>query len=106
MMNKSILREVPWISIFYHISLTWNALSHDLSIDDHPKTVTDYAAKDRFCPVEVKWTGQLRPKQLRQIAKYPNALILAKSREGSEIQGVQTSPLPLELLRLGPSPVF
>jgi len=62
-----------------------------------------YVDKNRFWPVEVKWSGQMRPKQLRQIAKYPNGMILTKSRQQGEIQGVPTIPLPLALLRLGPA---
>jgi predicted AAA+ superfamily ATPase len=60
-----------------------------------------YVDKDRFWPVEVKWTTQLRPKSLKQIAKYNNGIILTKSKHAGEIRGVPTSPLPLSLLRLG-----
>ena len=76
----------------YGSQLTWNALAGDLSID-HPKTVADY--------IEVKWTRQLRPKQLKQIVKYPNGRILTRSKVKGEIHGVSTEPLPLALLRLG-----
>ena len=62
-----------------------------------------YVNKKKFWPVEVKWSTQLRPKQLKQIAKYPNGLILTKSRQQGEINGIQTIPLPLALLRLGPA---
>jgi predicted AAA+ superfamily ATPase len=60
-----------------------------------------YVAENRFWPVEVKWTGQLRPKQLKQIGKYENGIILTKSRQTGTIQGIPTLPLPLALLRLG-----
>jgi predicted AAA+ superfamily ATPase len=64
-----------------------------------------YVSENRFWPVEVKWTRQLRPKSLKQISKYPNAKILTKRKERGEISGVATEPLPLALLRLGaPSP--
>jgi len=59
-----------------------------------------YVDKKRFWPVEIKWTGQLRPKDLKQIAKYPNGLILTKSKQQRKIQGIPTMPLPLALLRL------
>jgi predicted AAA+ superfamily ATPase len=62
-----------------------------------------YVDKNRFWPVEVKWSGQLRPKQLKQITKYPNGLILTKSRQQGEIHGIPTIPLPLALLRIGPT---
>ena len=60
-----------------------------------------YIDQNRFWPLEVKWTTQLRPKDLKQIAKYPNGRILTKSRHRGEILGIPTEPLPLALLRLG-----
>jgi predicted AAA+ superfamily ATPase len=60
-----------------------------------------YVNENRLWPVEVKWTRQLRPKQIKQIAMYPNGRILTKSKVKGEIQGVPTEPLPLALLRLG-----
>jgi predicted AAA+ superfamily ATPase len=53
-----------------------------------------------FHPIEIKWTGQLRPADLKQVAKYPNSLILTKSRSSGRIQEIPTEPLPLHLLRL------
>ncbi len=60
-----------------------------------------YVHEERFWPVEVKWTSQLRPGELKQIVKYKNGLILNKSRRRGSIQNVPTEPLPLALLRLG-----
>jgi len=60
-----------------------------------------YVSKETFWPIEVKWTGQLRPKQLKQIVKYKNGIIFTKSRHPGVIQDVPTIPLPLALLRLG-----
>lgn len=60
-----------------------------------------YVDKESFWPVEVKWTTQLRPKSLKQIAKYNNGIILTRSNHTGEIQGIPTIPLPLSLLRLG-----
>lgn len=59
-----------------------------------------YVRDDRFWPVEVKWTEQLRPKELKQIAKYPNARILNRAKRPSRIQGVETLPLPVALALL------
>jgi len=59
-----------------------------------------YVHKNRLWPVEIKWTRQLRPKQLKQIAKYPNGRILTRSLNKGEINGVPTEPLPLAMLRL------
>jgi hypothetical protein len=62
-----------------------------------------YVDKNQFWPVEVKWSAQLRPKQFKQITKYPNGLILTKSRQQGEIHGIPTMPLPVALLRIGPT---
>ncbi len=60
-----------------------------------------YVYQNRFYPVEVKWTSQLRPKSLKQIVRYPNPLILTRARRRGMIKGVPTEPLPLALFRLG-----
>jgi hypothetical protein len=59
----------------------------------------------RFCPVETKWTQQLRAKDLKQISKYKNGRIWSRSWGSESIAGVPVEPLPLALLRMGPSPV-
>jgi hypothetical protein len=59
-----------------------------------------YVEGRKFWPIEVKWTGQLRPKDLRQVTGYRNGRILDRSRQSREIQGIWTEPLPLALLRL------
>jgi predicted AAA+ superfamily ATPase len=59
-----------------------------------------YVDQNRFWPLEIKWTKQLRPKDLKQIAKYPNSRILSRSRYRGEILGIPVEPLPLAMLRL------
>ena len=59
-----------------------------------------YIDGGRFWPVEIKWTRQLRPKELRQLARYPQARLLARTRQAGELQGVPVEPLPLALLQL------
>ncbi|MCY4342154.1 MAG: ATP-binding protein [Gammaproteobacteria bacterium] len=59
-----------------------------------------YVRDGRFWPVEVKWTNQLRPKALKQIARYGNGEIWSKSRQPGAINGVPVMPLPIQLLRL------
>ena len=59
-----------------------------------------YVDQSRFWPIEAKWTKQLRPKNLKQIAKYPNGRILTKSRQPGHILGIPTEPLPLAMLRI------
>ena len=58
-----------------------------------------YVKQNRFYPVEIKWTSQVRPKSLKQIHRYDNGTILTRSRQRGEIQGIPTEPLPIALLR-------
>jgi len=60
-----------------------------------------YVSENRFWPIEIKWSRQLRPKQIKQIMSYPNGRILTQSKVKGEIQGIATEPLPLALLKLG-----
>ena len=59
-----------------------------------------YVDADCFWPVEIKWTRQLRPKDLKQVSYYPRSRILSQSRRVSTLQGVPVEPLPLALLRV------
>ncbi len=59
-----------------------------------------YIDSKRFWPVEIKWTGQLRPKELAQVQRYSNSRIWSKSIYSGEIKGVPVEPLPLALFRL------
>jgi len=59
-----------------------------------------YIKDERFYPVEVKWTRQLRPKDLKQVSKYPQAVILAKTQHRSHLGDTPVLPLPLALLQL------
>ena len=63
-----------------------------------------YVENRRFWPIEVKWTQQLRAKDLKQIAKYRNARVWSRSWASEQVGGVPVEPLPLALLRLGASP--
>ena len=60
-----------------------------------------YVDQNRFWPVEINWSRQLRSKDLKQIAKYPNSRILSKVLHSGVIRGVPFEPLPLTLFRLG-----
>jgi len=60
-----------------------------------------YVDKNRFWPLEIKWTQQLRPKDLKQIVKYTNSRVLTRTPQRGDILGVPTEPLPLALFRLG-----
>ena len=59
-----------------------------------------YVRDGRFWPVEVKWSNQLRPKSLKQIARYGNGEVWSKGRVAGEINGVPVRPLPLKLLTI------
>ena len=59
-----------------------------------------YVEDDRFWPIEVKWTKQLRPKDLNQIFKYKNGRIWAKTKTKSILQGLPVEPLPLALFQM------
>lgn len=63
-----------------------------------------YVENRRFWPIEVKWTSQLRAKDLKQIAKYRSARVWSRSWGSEQVSGVPAEPLPLALLRLGASP--
>jgi hypothetical protein len=64
-----------------------------------------YVENGRFWPIEIKWTGQIRPKDVKQIAQYPNGIICGRHSLASSINGIPVEPLPLNLFRLGPSPI-
>jgi hypothetical protein len=49
---------------------------------------------------EVKWTKEFRPKDLKQVLKYPNALIAGCVRDEHEIAGIPILPAPVISLRL------
>lgn len=59
-----------------------------------------YVYKYRFWPIEVKWTQQIHTKDLKQILKYPNSRIFAKTNQFSNIQGIPIEPLPMALFTL------
>jgi len=52
-------------------------------------------------PVEVKWAGQLRPKDLKQVKKYPQARIWTRQASFRSLHGLPAEPLPAALWRLG-----
>ena len=59
------------------------------------------AVKGRgFVPVEVKWTGQIHGRDLNQIRKYSNAVIVTRQPVIGTVDGIAAIPLPLHLLSL------
>ena len=65
-----------------------------------------YVRDNRFQPVEVKWTGQLRPGDFKQASKYPDSIICSRADQPPEICGIPCRPLITTLLGLGPSPLY
>lgn len=59
-----------------------------------------YVSENKFWPLEVKWTEQLRSSDLKQIAKYPNAKIFAKMDKRVKTQGIPTISIPMGLLNV------
>lgn len=59
-----------------------------------------YVDQQRFWPVEIKWTNQLRAKDLKQISKYENSQIFAKTNQSSLFHHIPIKPLPLALLEI------
>ncbi len=59
-----------------------------------------YIDQNRFWPIEIKWTQQLHPKDLKQILKYPNARIFSKQATLTEIHQIPVTFLPRALLQI------
>ncbi len=58
-----------------------------------------YLDGGKFWPIEIKWTNQLRPKEIKQALKYKNSRILTRLRSKGVISGMPAEPLPLVLFR-------
>ena len=58
-----------------------------------------YVSNGQCYPVEIKWTNQLRPKDIKQVSQYPQGEIWTKTRSWGDINSVKTYPLPLKLLQ-------
>lgn len=56
-----------------------------------------YVYQNRFWPIEIKWTAQLRAKDLKQISKYDNGCIWGKTSSRDQLQGFVVKSLPLAL---------
>lgn len=56
-----------------------------------------YLYEHHFWPVVVTWANLLRPKDLKQILKYPHGEILTKDLRSGIVNHITTEPLPLAL---------
>jgi hypothetical protein len=52
-----------------------------------------------FVPIEVKWSGQIRQRDLKQLKKYSGALIVGQGASTGEIDTIPVYPLPLFLVK-------
>lgn len=59
-----------------------------------------YVKDKKMWPIEVKWTNQLRAKDLKQILKYPHGKIFSKVNNFSSIDHIPIEPLPWSLLSI------
>lgn len=59
-----------------------------------------YVEKNRICPIEMTWTGQMRAKDLKQILKYQSGRILTKTDRSGIIEHIKTEPLPIALWQM------
>jgi len=57
-----------------------------------------YIQGNRFFPVEVKWSRNIRPEELKQIMCYSNGLILGRVQDTRSIMGIPCVPLIRHLL--------
>lgn len=56
-----------------------------------------YIKGSTFIPIEIKWGKQIRPKDLKQIKKYPQGQIWARVQEPHSLEGLPILPLPKAL---------
>lgn len=62
-----------------------------------------YLAQNKLWPIEIKWTERARPKDLKQILKYPSGLILTQNKTPGNLEGCPMVPLPHHLFHLSGS---
>lgn len=58
-----------------------------------------YVVGKKIFPVEIKWTRQLRPKDLTYITKYPNGIIAAKTDKIFRLGSNLVVPIPVLLMK-------
>lgn len=59
-----------------------------------------YVQEKKIFPIEVKWTNQLRPDELKHIKKYSSGLVVAKVDGEFDLDGIPVVPLPQYLMEL------
>lgn len=59
-----------------------------------------YVKNKKMWPVEVKWTSQLRPQDLKQVMKYKNGMIFSKIKTFTTINHLANLPLPWGVFKI------
>ena len=59
-----------------------------------------YVSQGKFWPIEIKWTEQLRSPDLKQVRKYANGEIWAKTCPTDSLYGIPVKYLPQALLQM------
>ena len=49
--------------------------------------------KGKFYPIEVKWSNQVKPRDLKQLSKYPNSTVLYRENNFGTIEHIRVLPL-------------
>ena len=100
---QSALGEPLWISKLVEASVASNLhrFHPTFYIKGQGEVDIAFVRDDRFWPIEVKWGSQLRPKSIKQIARYGNGEIWRRERSVGEVAGIKALPLPVQLLRVG-----
>lgn len=57
-----------------------------------------YIKDDQAWPIEIKWTNQIRPEDIRSIKQYPKGLLLTKLKKIGQIDQLKMLPLPWHLV--------
>ena len=58
-----------------------------------------YVDNNKFWPIEIKWTTQIRKSDLQQILKYPNGQVWGKTARPTNLKNILNCFLPLELAK-------
>ncbi len=100
---QSAVADPLWISRLAEASVACNLrrFHPTFYIKGQGEVDIAYVRDERFWPIEVKWGNQLRPKSIKQIARYGNGEIWRKERSVGEVAGIKALPLPVQLLRVG-----
>lgn len=99
-LSASPAKAAPWVEAV--VATHFARLHPTYYIKAKGEVDVAYVADGRFHPVEVKWGTQIRPKELVQVARYPNGRVWGRVRTTREVGGVTVEPLAQALFDLEP----